>query len=355
MKTYLLCLLALTCALTHVGAQPESTFDWNGDEAKLFAHLKDDLHMPEHMRLALMFARDKQEIEARRIGLIHPEGMTRWSGSPQSPYLAKLNDIYDERRIKLRAIMGNELDLTLVKNDSVTAFKWDVAHWTDTEIVNVKRIHERYDSIVAHNHPFRGILDKANFDWDCQYEAAFEKEIQHALGPKADDFLTFCSPVAKSLEDELAGSGVEVDETTFRQLLTETRALRAELAGVIQTMPPKTARLKQVQMYQVVLGSDKALAIAIREDLTFRRFNSIADGEPGVRLQFYFDWLESQNRMAAIPVADPFNPGPEAVALMNVEAAKLVELLKANVPADRLEAFSQTREGRFLKRAQLNP
>lgn len=251
-------LLALICASTVFGAQPESQPVWTEDTTKLYDNLKAS-GFPDNIIFAILVAKDKKEMDPQRIALFYPNGLTRYATPSRKVSGGQVNDLYDAGRLRIRLLMGPSMDATIARLDSVQMFRW--GNLTDDEVVAVKRVYEYLDSAMAHKHPYNGALDKRTFTWDEKLSEEFDLRIRRILGNKADDFLTFNSFQARKVATEIGNSEVAVDEAAFRKLVAETGKLRKELAPAILNMTTNQCNVRKCRMYQFVLGGEKGLAV----------------------------------------------------------------------------------------------
>lgn len=273
-------ILALICALvTSVGAQSEGTSVWTGDQQKLYEHLKAE-GCPDNIIFAVLVAKDKAAMDPQRVALLYPKGLTRIPMPPAKVTGGQVNDLYDEGRLRIRTLMGSSLDTTIARIDTIQMVRW--GDLSDIELVNVKRVYEACDTLMAHNRPYNGTLDPKVFEWDERLDAEFSQRIRQALGSKADDFLTFNSFLSRRVAIELANGGIEVDETTFGKLVAETRKLRHELASVIKTIEPVQGGVAKLRMYQSILGDEKGLAV-LKGNVSAVAFDKLIGAVAGTR------------------------------------------------------------------------
>ena len=112
---------------------------WYGDKTVLFNQLK-AWGAPDDVIVAVMFANFRKEDAGRRLAILYPKGIKRWSNSASldRDSQVKLGELYSKRREEVRQLMGPDFDLTLLDDDPMRRLKW--GNLSNEQAVKVKQI-----------------------------------------------------------------------------------------------------------------------------------------------------------------------------------------------------------------------
>jgi hypothetical protein len=195
-----------------VDSAPSYAAIWQGSTADLYQQLK-AWGAPNEIIVEILFAKDRIDYtRAKRLEILYPSGLNRWSAGPQPSReaMAKLNEMYASRREILRQIMGPDFDTVQAESDTIQRLKW--GNIPGDKIAEVQKIKEQYDSLAIRNNLATGISKNA-VRAAALINEEFSEDIRGVLTPsEAEDFLTYNSPAALTLQKDLSRAGIVVEE-----------------------------------------------------------------------------------------------------------------------------------------------
>lgn len=311
---------------------------WSGNMGDLYNQLK-AWGAPNDIILAVLIAKDKAISDEKRLAIMFPNGAKRWS-VPQTgkETFGKLADMYAERRAEARKVMGEDLDITLAQQDPLTMIKW--GNLAGNQVAQIKQITEEYEAAMIKGRGVSGSPESISVQWQQTLDEEYAKDIRSVLGDaQAEDFLTFNSFSAKTIQKDLAKTGIEVDEQTYRALLKATNEVRASFAdsGGIDDLHTRMAQ--QAKVYESTLGASNAVKLAAAHDQVFTNIDGMMTNRPASeRMALYHEYASSMSKMT--------KGSPQVRAQ---EAQNLYLVLTKYMPTSQVNQFVNSPKGRFLK------
>lgn len=324
---------------------------WEGSTSDLLKQLR-AWGAPNYMIVDILFAHDRHHyLKDRRLEILYPNGAKRWAGQPQSGknIIAQLDALYSQRREELRQLVGPAFDVVLAESDPVQRLKW--GNLRNDQVAEIKKIKEQYDSLALKNGGYTSSLGIDSIRMSALVDAEFSTDIRIVLNPaEAEDFLTYNSPAALALQKELSRAGVEVDEETYLSLLKRNADFRAELLKADNGSRLYENVVKSIQMYESVLGAERALALAASNMSNFQAIDVVlsSDGlDPATRLNIYYEYMQTTMKITDAQELMEKNP---SVAQLHwaTEGARFYQLLSSTLSPQKLEQLMKSREGRLI-------
>lgn len=325
---------------------------WSGRTEDLFKQLK-AWGAPNYLIVDILFSHDRHNfIQDKRLEILYPNGVKRWAGPPRSgsEVMSKLDDLYSKRRAELRKIMGPEFDVVLAEADPVQRIKW--GNLSDEKVAGVKKIQEQYDSLATKTRGIHTGLSKDGIQASTLLNSEFAADIRTVLSPaEAEDFLTFNSPAALTLQKELSRAGVEVDEASYRTLLQKSAELRSDLLNGENGNRLYANVVKETQLHESVLGVEGALMLATSKMSNFQAIDTVlsADGlDAPTRLNLYYEYMQATMKISDAQQLMEKNPAAGKAQAM-AEGTRLYDLFVTKLSPQKLEQLKKSREGQLLE------